>query len=493
MDAIASLVELDSDFVFDALDGKLDPDGAEQIETPAKGSRINYREEPVAFFFVLFGLAFEALVGQANNSPAQNMEILQALKKILRPSVSGNAIYQDAVFTEIMDSLDRLVLTEGSEIQTVIVEIARNLSLDHLSGKGQEDRDEKLSDDIEQLFELTRIIILVLAGLLPNLGESAPRTRHTLNDNTVLLIQLSLTALVDVADVFPSIIRADLHACIIHVFCTILATGVCQADVVPRALPIFKRFIQSVTKAAPASESSESRTMLSLQIRGCLRRCLTILSHAQRRETESSLPCAKNTLLTTTLLITAGGSSVIPPNDELITRLLSEMLDCLGDVGLAKVAVNCIRSLILVPSKNATDEAIARTLLPHLLLFVTNPDPDTDPEKVRGLVAQILPSFVSTLDQDKRPTAVSIVIPALLQHAVVEGEKIYKETASRLLELAGAGQLAFRAAVGQMSPEQRAFMEGVIRGGGAVGAGGDEESDGGKEELKPTIELRMDF
>lgn len=30
---------------------------------------------------------------------------------------------------------------------------------------------ENLSDDVEQLFELTRIIVMVLAGLLPNLVE----------------------------------------------------------------------------------------------------------------------------------------------------------------------------------------------------------------------------------------------------------------------------------------------------------------------------------
>jgi hypothetical protein len=31
---------------------------------------------------------------------------------------------------------------------------------------------ENLSEDIDQLFELTRIIVLVIAGLLPNLTEA---------------------------------------------------------------------------------------------------------------------------------------------------------------------------------------------------------------------------------------------------------------------------------------------------------------------------------
>jgi hypothetical protein len=135
VDAIASLIDEDSEFVFDALDGKTDLSAS---SGNGKGENINYRDEPVAFFFVLFGLAFEALAGRPGDlqaSKEQILEILQALKKILRPSVSGHAIYQEVVFSETMDMLDRLVLTEGLNVQTVIVQIARNLCLGHPSAR----------------------------------------------------------------------------------------------------------------------------------------------------------------------------------------------------------------------------------------------------------------------------------------------------------------------------------------------------------------------
>jgi hypothetical protein len=134
VDAIASLIDEDSEFVFDALDGKTE--FSEISQTNGKLDTINYRDEPVAFFFVLFGLAFEALAGRPGDlqaSKEQILEILQALKKILRPAVSGHAIYQEVVFSETMDMLDRLVLTEGLQVQTVIVQIARNLCLGHPS------------------------------------------------------------------------------------------------------------------------------------------------------------------------------------------------------------------------------------------------------------------------------------------------------------------------------------------------------------------------
>ena len=104
-------------------------------------------------------------------------DILEALKKILRPSVSGNAVYQEVVFAETMDLLDRMVLTESLSMQAIIVEIARNLCLVHPSSRHGEQahvNGEALSDDIEQLFELTRIIILVISGLVPGLSETPP-------------------------------------------------------------------------------------------------------------------------------------------------------------------------------------------------------------------------------------------------------------------------------------------------------------------------------
>ncbi|TVY62842.1 Pof6 interactor protein, partial [Lachnellula suecica] len=342
VDAIASLIEQDSEFVFDALDGK-------ETDTPAtnghsKGNDINYRDEPVAFFFVLFGIAFEALVARPGSdalaSKEQTLEILQALKKILHPSVSGHAIYREAIFSETMDLLDRLVLTEGLDVQGVIVQIARGLCISHPSAtKADATEDGDLSEDIEQLFELTRIIVLVLAGLLPNLIEPKQPARHQLTDEAVILVRLSLNALVDAAEVFPSIIKTDLHACIIHIFATILGTASCQAVVVPQSLPILKRFITSIS-GSRKGKREEQDTNLS-QVQGCLKRFLSIYLNAQKRETEASLPCVKNTLLASTLLLTSG-QNYMSASEPLVNRFLDELLDCLSDRMTAKVAANCI-------------------------------------------------------------------------------------------------------------------------------------------------------
>lgn len=331
VDAIASLIEQDSEFVFDALDGK-------EIEGPStngqsRGVDINYRDEPVAFFFVLFGIAFEALATRPGQSDSlatheQTLEILQALKKILHPSVSGHAIYREAIFSETMDLLDRLVLTEGLDVQGVIVEIARALCVAHPSARKKEQPESgDLSEDIEQLFELTRIIVLVLSGLLPNLTESNQPVRHQLTEEAVLLIRSALNSIVDAAEVFPAIIKTDLHACIIHIFSTTLATPSCQEVIVPQALPILKRFTTSLSSSAA---TADNKAHSNVQLQGCLRRFLSIYLHAQRRESPNSLSCVKNCLLAVTVLFT-GGHNRLAANDPVVLRFLDELVDCLTD------------------------------------------------------------------------------------------------------------------------------------------------------------------
>lgn len=506
------MVEKDSAFVFDALDNKdnkpklaqtSDSGDSTTEETKAKGNNINYRDEPVAFFFVLFGLAFEALVSQSNPHSSQILDILQALQKILRPSVAGNAVYQDAVFSETIDALDRLVMTEGSLVQSVIVEVARNLALHHPSATRSELRAENLSDDIEQLFELTRNIILVLAGTLPNLGDSSPKLRATISEDSVSLVQLALSSLVDITSVFPSIIRADLHACILHIFSTVLATGSCQADIVPQALPIFRRFVRDLSSpwSADSIDSNDEARITSRQIRGCVTRFLAILRVAQRRELDTSLPCAKNTLLALTILFTSSGH-MIPPNDPLIPQVLQEIVDCLQDLGLANVAAGCIRSLLHSAPRSPTDDAIARYLFPRLMAFVAGtPGADgtspIDPENTKMSIAHTLVSCVGTptIPFSGTPTAMALLIPTLLKRAQIEGQTAYKETAARLLDLVQVNPIAFKKFAADMEPESKALTEEILR---STGPGGDGGTVGGQDDddqgaAAPSITLRMDF
>lgn len=85
----------------------------------------------------------------------------------------------------------------------------------------------------------------------------------------------------------------------------------------------------------------------------------------------------------------------------------------------------------------------------------------------------------------------SVIAPALLSRAASEGSSVYRETSARLLELASADQIAFRAVVANMNEGQKAFMEEVIRSGRQTVGGAD--AAGGAGTGQPSIALKMDF
>jgi len=306
--------------------------------------------------------------------------------------------------------------------------------------------------------------------------------RFQLTEEAVLLIRSVLSAIVDAAEVFPSIIKTDLHACIIHIFATIMMTPSCQDVIVPQALPMFKRFITSMLGART---TSEARSVTDAQVQGCLRRLLSIYLNAQKREQPTSLQCVKNCLLAITILFT-GGNNRLAANNPLAQRFLEEVLDCLTDRMTAKIAANCIKSLLLQPSPSPADQSIARFLLPRLVAYITDTDPE-DPEQARNLIAQTITQYVSTVGKDHMPIVISVVAPALLSRASSEGAVVYQETSARLLELASADQPGFRGVVGNMSEGQRAFMEEVIKSGQQARVVKNETSS------QPTIALKMDF
>ena len=343
------------------------------------------------------------------------------------------------------------------------------------------DGDEHLSDDIEQLFELTRIMVLVLTGLVPSLDDSKSAARHALSEEAVALLTTALSALVDAAHVFPSIIKTDLHACILHIFAAILASPSCQSSVIPQSLPLLKRFVSSITA------TSDPQSDTSAQLRATLLRFLQTLKRAQNRDFDAALACEKNAILTITILLSSGASAFAPA-DPLIERFIAELADCLGNRMTSKVAATCVRSLLLLPKRSPLEIHLAAHLLPRILAFLTQPSSLEGLEESRSTLAAALVAFLGGLQTEaQRVTGAKVVVPALLARVRWEGEGVKGETARLLMEVAGRDQAAFRKVVGGLGPREREEVQGVLK----AGQGGRREEGEGEEG--PRIALRMDF
>ncbi len=327
--------------------------------------------------------------------------------------------------------------------------------------------------------------MLALAGLVPDLTDGNSHVRQELSEEAAALLQLSLAALVDVASVFPSVIRNDLHACIIHVFAAILSAGSCQAVATPQSLQVFKRFLMLVTRSPDRSTVG--------QLRNGLNRFLGVLKYAQRREFEASLACEKNTLLALTVLLTTAGGT-FNARDPLLRRVADEMMDCLGNRMTTKVAAGCCRSLMAMQHKTAAVATISARLLPLLIEFLIHPVDVEGMDETRSSVARTLCEFVSTLPPAHRRPALTLVMPALLAMTSYEGEKSYTEVALGFIELAKLDQVVFKSVADCLTPATKDLMKRVLQKGGPgrYGASGTGSADTNGEH-EPSIALKLDF
>lgn len=128
--AVGSLLKSGNNHMLRAVDGLDSDDEDDSPLVSTKG-----RDSPAVFFWVLFGLSFEAL---CSGSPAVQTLALEALVGLIRAEVSGPALLETSLFDELCNLCYRLVITEGPEVKAqvmdVVLQLARNFSHDLLKG-----------------------------------------------------------------------------------------------------------------------------------------------------------------------------------------------------------------------------------------------------------------------------------------------------------------------------------------------------------------------
>lgn len=109
--------------VLAAMDGQ-------ELQTQNGEAKIKPREDPTAFFYVLFGLVYEALSTSSPDSGSANLDrqtlviaCLDALKALVRPEYAGRAIMEPNIFDEFISLLYRMAMTEPAAVQVHLVEV----------------------------------------------------------------------------------------------------------------------------------------------------------------------------------------------------------------------------------------------------------------------------------------------------------------------------------------------------------------------------------
>jgi len=116
-------MECSDPYIYAAMDGR-------EFHAEAELSDSSKREEPTAFFFVIFGLVYEALATSSPESTSATsarqaliVAALQALKSLVRPEYSGKAIRETMIFEEFISLCYRIAMTESAKIQAHLLEM----------------------------------------------------------------------------------------------------------------------------------------------------------------------------------------------------------------------------------------------------------------------------------------------------------------------------------------------------------------------------------
>jgi len=85
------------------------------------------KDDPTTFFYVVFGLVYEALVQASTDSASSvatrdvTITALQALASLVNPEYAGSAVLEPTIFEEFINLCYRMAMTEPPEVQVHLV------------------------------------------------------------------------------------------------------------------------------------------------------------------------------------------------------------------------------------------------------------------------------------------------------------------------------------------------------------------------------------
>lgn len=358
---------------------------------------------------------------------------------------------------------------------------------------------EKLYKNVDQIFVVTRIMLLCLSRNLSSItGEISfskfiilnslfstdtvySTIARSITDQECALICASISSIIETAPFFPLLIRTDLEACIFHIFARIMGTPACHLTLVQSLFPILKKFCISIRSNPPL--------LLVKQIRSSIKICLNVLKISQRREYEEALQCEKNMLMTITLFLTTF-DHVLRLYDNIVDKVVAEVVDCLNHELTSNVAAGCCRLLLAPNSAKSATDAIRYLLLPPILEIMLAEAISEPSKRSCEVLEQSLISFAATSRKPRRLASYLLLTSYLMAKARLQGPNSYADIAARLINLAAQGSEEMRAILSTLGKSEKSFLETLIVHGKAHSGAATETSFG---ELEPAISLKMDF
>lgn len=387
-------------------------------------------DEQASFFFVLFGICFEYL------THSSDLEILHTLHNVCVSA--GNRVFEPSIFSELLDLFDRLMLTVSLEEKAVLAKICMRLCVSGASRTSSSDD----WDHITQLFELLRVCMVGLGGVLP-ISETPVKSYP--QAELAQFAQETFTSLSAMLQAFPPIVQADLVEVFAHIYLSILSTA---------ETPILA-YIQFLRDICDAMVTVGAQEDISALVTGFVRELVS-------KHSGSQSVISLTTVITKVLNVQL--------NHSTISDIASKYIE-LVDSGDMQTALGCISAVMGVSNSSPAARNLTLELIPHLV------------KRLEGTEtrAQIVDLLFNYSVNHASTGSFSIIMPILVWHASTSS----RYANEKLLELAGKDQQIFRSVVQALSPSQKQVLEQTLRG-----AQDDDDDDDDGEYEEPQIQLK---
>ncbi|KAL0567040.1 hypothetical protein V5O48_014955 [Marasmius crinis-equi] len=482
LQAVAVAMRAGDPSILAAMDGR-EP-AKEQPELVSKA-----RDEPAMFFYVIFGLVYEALAASTSDSTnsstrqASMTAALNTLKSLVRPEYAGKAILEPTIFDEFISVCYRIAMTESAAFQIHLIEVLAAFASTQDGGNSES---ITVTSPRSHCLRICAHIIRHSTSSAHGSGiqgDAADRFK---------MIQAAFSAFSAVASSTNTSLREDVRAVAVLLYSEILKDESPDIDLAGPTFPALKSLLD--LPRAAARDSSERYQKL---IHGLLSDCLRNVDEMRGREGIACTKKVKNNLLATVLILTS-----MPPNvkvgEAVIEHccfLISQKILELGDATLN--AVHCAKTLITASTAgNGLLRYAVKLLLPTLVEYIAKMAPHVKDGSITeshslaiGEIWKAFFTFFTSLEEAERARLLTVFLPTialLLSDSQSSSSPVITLSIKQLLAYATSSPASFKDATGKLDPTTRELLEQSIR----KALGNNASASGSQQASKPQISLR---
>lgn len=452
--AVAIAMQTNETHILAAMDGR---------EVPT--SRSEDEKMPVPLFFVLYGLAFEALTNSSVESVAdvavsrRNVAIaLRALRSLVKPIYAGATLSSGPLFEELITLFYRLTLTEPSASLIGLVDAVRDLASVRTSETGT---DMTLTPSSTPQTQCLQLLLFIIRNTMQNIPSG---TQESNLDQRIQLIIASFNAYMVLIERYSESQKSSLQAVALTLYSETFRPDFHNPDMTISLLPALKSLLTPI-----ANVSTYSTT-----VHAFLSQCITNIDGLSGRAGQNTNKKLQANLLAIVLAFSVSGavaSFSLEVLERACTIISNHIKSQSNEVSLA--AAQCAKTIISASASAAALQPCILYLLPGIIGELVSRSGSPSDANILHATAigtelwQSLLLIQSIISQEKRQQWHMVLLPTIVQIINLDGGQnqtsLRAHALDHIVSVASTDPVGFKASLEQLKTEDQHLLQEALR------------------------------